>query len=132
MGKLLAVVSFFVLGTYAAGVLGAQDTQACKKRRADKMQECASKSSKSSTRMSNMPMGIANTSKTSRSSMRMPNRPRGISNTSKSSTSFMGMSNVPKSFERTMQMSNSPSRLNTKNVERKCADNKRICDRRNK
>jgi len=59
MAKLLVLASLFVLSAYSAGVLAAQDTQACTKRCADNMQQCASKSF---TGMSSTPpMGMSNT-----------------------------------------------------------------------
>ncbi len=60
MAKLLVVASIFLLNAYATGVMGAQDTQVCKKRCADKMQQCSSRSLKSSMRISSSPMGMSN------------------------------------------------------------------------
>ncbi len=66
MAKLLVLASLFVLSAYSAGVMAAQDTQACTKRCADNMQQCVSKSfrgmsSTPPTGMSNAsPMGMSN------------------------------------------------------------------------
>ncbi len=57
MAKLLVLASLFVLSAYSAGVMAGRDTQACTKRCADNMQQCASSfMGKSST----PPMGMSN------------------------------------------------------------------------
>lgn len=60
MAKLLVLVSLFVLSAYSVGIMAAQDAQACKKRCADQMQQCASKSFMGMSSSKSMGMGMSN------------------------------------------------------------------------